>query len=1020
MVTPMPLKRQTDQILHFDPMTTPQILPPDPIAPAQTTGTLPGNAFQWITILDMPPPISELNEQNGDDDDPVTQDCAEDKGSHESGDGVAMREPLNRASHAAMQHVSAIGTATMTAAVNMSTSDDTDAAHMAYGDNEDSLEEEEEMGFRDLFDVLDEHGKMPPGAPAGFDIEQHEPPLFVWQNEAEEHQRYILYCHTQKCDDFESGHCLFHKPMLCFDYHFDSQKRRPPIGADGRLHYWDIPCEYITHPTQCPRGGNCLLSHSKDEISYHPAKYKTRMCNGKDCRQAICCFAHFESELRTFAPSMYSQFVLGQNERQGQPALQSPQSDSSVSILQPEMPMMAECCPELAMDEMNQMMKRILTMDRSCELSDESRTSSFRPLSDAFNFDTFKAIPCKNKSHLHDRKLCPYFHNARDRRRVPVNYKSEQCEKSFDQEDSDGAGCEDGEACDKCHNRLELLYHPEVFKQRFCATFPKIKNCPRGSFCAFAHSRDEITGKLFTLVEEQQKTDEFYMYKFKTLWCPYGVQHDWHRCVYAHTYQDCRRSPILGYGSEPCPFWDKNLALSDYEKRCPNGFCCQYAHGSKEQLYHPSYYKTMPCTDWTGSGTCPRAELCAFFHSPLEQRATVGQNKFDYTKPLATAECLHTFQPAFSRPPLFTLDDDDSNPRRKRQIQSGIHVHSLELPGRMSRGAHEFVPNEAYYYAGYDAPWPNPANMLRDMNSMSPMSGMNHMSPINNVTAIQSMEPHSINIDPMIGNMTNMSAMNSNSMNCMRSMNHMPSPTNDSINGSSCGISQNGNSQHLAMNALGNHLAAETQTQLQLQLQVHLQMQRQQQAQQQAQQHHLMLQQAQQSQQHHQQQLGYRLQQHSHQWQHMSGLGPVAQQEGMPTEGVAQSANAASQDPFGSSMGTSVSLFSNAMFWRDSSSNPKGAVNVASPLLSFDVATDQQHHAEHAHDDDAEFYLGEGAEYFVANLTAEDTRGAYSSDDIRTVPKSALAMQNTKRGSDGQKPATSQAAASMWMQMGRG
>ena len=39
--------------------------------------------------------------------------------------------------------------------------------------------------------------------------------------------------------------------------------------------------------------------------------------------------------------------------------------------------------------------------------------------------------------------------------------------------------------------------------------------------------------------------------------------------------------------------------------RCPHGALCPYAHGSKEQLYHPSYYKTMPCSDFRQS---PRLE----------------------------------------------------------------------------------------------------------------------------------------------------------------------------------------------------------------------------------------------------------------------------------------------------------------------------------------------------------------------------------------------------------------------------
>merc|ERR1719456_2132397 len=80
-------------------------------------------------------------------------------------------------------------------------------------------------------------------------------------------------------------------------------------------------------------------------------------------------------------------------------------------------------------------------------------------------------------------------------------------------------------------NSAAALYHPKVFKHRFCASFPKTQMCKRGATCAFAHSREEIRTELLTEKEEshdaQALTDEFFTLKFKTLWCPIGKQHDW-------------------------------------------------------------------------------------------------------------------------------------------------------------------------------------------------------------------------------------------------------------------------------------------------------------------------------------------------------------------------------------------------------------------------------------------------------------------------------------------------------------
>lgn len=95
-------------------------------------------------------------------------------------------------------------------------------------------------------------------------------------------------------------------------------------------------------------------------------------------------------------------------------------------------------------------------------------------------------------------------------------------------------------------------------------------------------------------------------------------------------------APVLGYGSEPCPYWSKSRVWSEYGSRCPHGHRCPYSHGSKEQLYHPSYYKTMPCRvtstvldiyrhvgcDWKSRGKCPRGELCAFYHHTSERRTS--------------------------------------------------------------------------------------------------------------------------------------------------------------------------------------------------------------------------------------------------------------------------------------------------------------------------------------------------------------------------------------------------------------
>ncbi|XP_026191528.1 uncharacterized protein LOC34617871 [Cyclospora cayetanensis] len=303
----------------------------------------------------------------------------------------------------------------------------------------------------------------------------------------------------------------------------------------------------------------------------------------------------------------------------------------------------------------------------------------------ALNLSSFKVFPCRHKHSLsHDKKYCPFYHNFRDKRRFPVTYRAEQCEEHFDL-DSSTLQCSKGDACEKSHNRHELLYHPTIFKQRFCSSYATrngTERCGRGQFCAFAHSREEVRAPLFTIQEETCPSSDFFMQHFKTVWCPYGVQHDWYTCVYAHTYQDCRRSPQVGYGSEPCPAWNKDVHSADYARRCPHGTLCPYSHGSKEQLYHPSYYKTMPCMDFRSKGrggggnSCPRGVLCAFYHETSERRWPLRIST-DYSTPLPSQR-NSLLQPQFLRPPLFNLDDFEAFGHTSRKTSSKKDVSTPE------------------------------------------------------------------------------------------------------------------------------------------------------------------------------------------------------------------------------------------------------------------------------------------------------------------------------------------------------
>jgi len=268
---------------------------------------------------------------------------------------------------------------------------------------------------------------------------------------------------------------------------------------------------------------------------------------------------------------------------------------------------------------------------------------------------TYKTSSCPYPDD-HEQRACPFHHGDHDRRRLNTySYQSEPCDFSFD---NSMMCCPKGDSCSYAHNRVEVFYHPDVVRQRLCATYPHVEGCRRGRLCSFAHSREELV-KEYNEEEVNSQSVDFFMYRFKTLWCPVGGHHDWHQCNYAHTYQDVRRVPDIGYSSKPCVAWSKRDTRLPYKDRCELGVKCPYSHGAKEQLYHPTYYKTMPCMDaYKSAKRCPRGALCAFYHSDEEQRHLDGPRHPTHAQ-LKDLSAMLEFQPAFERAPVFTLTDDD-------------------------------------------------------------------------------------------------------------------------------------------------------------------------------------------------------------------------------------------------------------------------------------------------------------------------------------------------------------------------
>jgi len=197
-------------------------------------------------------------------------------------------------------------------------------------------------------------------------------------------------------------------------------------------------------------------------------------------------------------------------------------------------------------------------------------------------------------------------------------------------------------------------------KRRFCATFPQVGKCKQGASCAYAHTREEVLGPVCSEAEERLEGvgSDFFMWTYKTQWCPIGSFHDWQECIYAHNYQDYRRDPRLGYSTLVCPDWEKGNRNPDYCTRCPRGFSCGYAHGAKEQLYHPGYFRSVLCNDHFHGKRCPRGRQCAFFHKKKEKRNSPPWPDHGEKLPEAVVDAF--LQPDVEYPPFAPqgMEDD--------------------------------------------------------------------------------------------------------------------------------------------------------------------------------------------------------------------------------------------------------------------------------------------------------------------------------------------------------------------------
>jgi hypothetical protein len=329
--------------------------------------------------------------------------------------------------------------------------------------------------------------------------------------------------------------------LYCNKYHNELQRRRKPF-RNGRLVYRSEICMFNSN--FCKKYEDCDKCHNNYEYCFHPEKFRTSSCNLSNCQKfgKICPFSHSVDTLRNSNSYTNNNLNLINNKYNYlNHNSQSPQVNVDTSTISLNIP---------------------INNDSMKNLNDKI----FRNGIDENDLANFKVYPC-NIYTKHNEKQCVFFHSSKDFKRIisKVNYSFELCKFA-----EAGRNCPNGEFCSKSHNRVEQFYHPEKFKSKFCSHINNLNNCPYGNFCSFAHSESDIK---IELIHKYEQNEDFFIFYFKSVWCPFNHAHDKSSCVYAHNWQDYRRSPAhYQYSDNVCSVWDNKKTILNYHEGCINEY----------------------------------------------------------------------------------------------------------------------------------------------------------------------------------------------------------------------------------------------------------------------------------------------------------------------------------------------------------------------------------------------------------------------------------------------------------------
>lgn len=224
----------------------------------------------------------------------------------------------------------------------------------------------------------------------------------------------------------------------------------------------------------------------------------------------------------------------------------------------------------------------------------------------------FKTEPCNIHSAGDDvdKKCCQFFHTSFDRRRSLLSLGNKYSYSPLNGMcPNKGCFTKTGQSCNKCHNGMEVSFHPLFYKRYRCS---KGKNCAN-EYCPNFHNEEEDMSKVnaprirhYDLLDNQnfECTEREMSRNFKTQLCPKDATCMFPtHCFYYHTgkHDKRRNAQTFNYGPATCEI--ENCV----EEECPN------SHNAFETNYCSDNYKKYHCNAvW--EEYCLKGKYCSFKH----------------------------------------------------------------------------------------------------------------------------------------------------------------------------------------------------------------------------------------------------------------------------------------------------------------------------------------------------------------------------------------------------------------------